>query len=147
MIRDAKPTDATQLSELATSLVRTFLPNNADSMPQWLTESLLPEAFLGRLSDPDYCHFVVLYEDAVVGYIAFKGRQHLYHLFISAKYQRQGFARLLWKFALSELKLAYCTVRSSLSAIPVYQRFGFEKSGPLSIKGGIAYQTMERRVE
>jgi predicted GNAT family N-acyltransferase len=40
---------------------------------------------------------------------------------------------------------SHFVVRSSIHAVPVYEKFGFVIKGPVSVKDGIAFQPMELR--
>ena len=84
----------------------------------------------------------------LVGFIAIRDGSHLFHLFVERSHQRQGIARLLWERALSELCVPSSdgdfTVNSSLSAVPVYQAFGFVPAGPIQSEHGISFLRMRR---
>jgi len=82
------------------------------------------------------------------GFIAIRDGSHLFHLFVERAHQRQGIARILWERALRELcapssEEAF-TVNSSLSAVPVYQAFGFAPAGSLQSVHGISFLPMRR---
>ncbi|MFY0665521.1 MAG: GNAT family N-acetyltransferase [Natronospirillum sp.] len=50
---------------------------------------------------------------------------------------------MLWAAAIQGFSASIFTVRSSLFAVPVYERFGFVASGPVGTKDGISFQPME----
>ena len=86
-------------------------------------------------------------ERGIIGYISLKGDSHLYHLFVSAEYQGQGIASKLWRYVLSQNTSQTYSLRSSLFAIPVYQKFGFKISGDVQSKDGIQFQAMELNLQ
>src|SRR5262245_22671688 len=73
---------------------------------------------------------------------------HLFHLFVERAHQRQGIPRLLWERALRELcapsSEGALTANSSLSAVAVYQAFGFAPAGALQSVHGISFLPMRR---
>ena len=75
-----------------------------------------------------------------------KRSSHLFHLFVSEKYQGKGLARELWGFASNVCVSNIYTLRSSLYAVPVYRKFGFIESGVAGEIDGIGFQPMELRV-
>ena len=145
MIRDVKVDDALQLSELLISLAQGYLVEGSTTLPHWYAAVLTPEAFSERLADPEYTQFVYTINNQLVGYIAIKSPCHLYHLFVAESFQKQGISKRLWQHAVATLGLTSCTVRSSLYAVPVYRRFGFEKVGSVSFKDAIGFQLMTWR--
>lgn len=92
--------------------------------------------------------FLVAEEDGrLAGFVAVRDRAHLYHLFVAPGYQRRGLARELWRRARAAAEadgpVGEFTVNSSLAAVPVYERFGFERtSGPVRTHG-IAFIPMK----
>lgn len=145
-IRRASQTDIEQIARLVRSLASYYLDNPNSALPSWLEETLTEEAFKTRVSSSDYLNFV--YEDggSVVGYISVKQSGHLYHLFVSEKYQGKGISRLLWDHILKNSECKTFSARSSLYAIPIYKRFGFYESGTIETKDGVSFQPMELRV-
>ncbi len=73
-----------------------------------------------------------------------RGGCHLFHLFVAETHQGKGISRALWNYAISGAKPKEYTLRSSLYAIPVYQRFGFTEYGAVEQKEGIVFQPMRR---
>jgi GNAT superfamily N-acetyltransferase len=93
--------------------------------------------------------YLVAYSDShLAGFIAIRDGSHLFHLFVARSYQRQGIARRLWERALRELCTPCSdggfTVNSSLSAVPVYQAFGFVPAGSIQSMDGISFLPMRR---
>ena len=70
----------------------------------------------------------------------------LFHLFVDPAYQRKGLGRKLWELlrdrAIQAAHSGAFGVSSSLVAVPVYERFGFEVTGERIDKNGGAYVPM-----
>lgn len=143
-IRMANKADVNKIYTLVKSLSHFYLNNRDGSLPNWFSETLTEQAFIQRVNNERYHNFVYIIDDQIVGYLAFRGNSHLYHLFVSERHQGQGIAKKLWQHA-TQYCIAECyTLRSSLFAIPVYKKFGFKKSGAAGEKDGIGFQPMEK---
>jgi GNAT superfamily N-acetyltransferase len=95
------------------------------------------------------CRYLLAYSGSqLVGFIAIRDGSHLFHLFVERSHQGRGIARRLWERALRELCAPDSdggfTVNSSLSAVPVYQAFGFVPAGSIQSKHGISFLPMRR---
>lgn len=123
-------------------VVYNFVQDAYSAPPDWLLSSFAVNAFEQRLNDAKYIHFLYLKNEAVAGYISIKKPNHLYHLFVDSRYQKQGISRQLWKHSVVDLRLTSCTVRSSIPAVPMYKKFGFEEFGPSEQKDGVLFQPM-----
>lgn len=142
-IRLAATDDAASLSRLVLDLTDSALVGGQGPVPTWLTDSLTVEAFAHRLASADYVQFASEVDGKVIGYIAIKGAHHLYHLFVDPQYQRRGIAHRLWQHLLANCPSDFYFVRSSLTAVPVYHRLGFQEIGPIRREHGIVVQPME----
>lgn len=147
MIRNAVPADSPAISGLIGSLAHCFIDSTDTSLPGWIAESTRPSVLAARIDDHSFRHYVYLDEGEIIGYIAIKDGRHLYYLFVDKEHQGQGIARQLWDHACREIRSETYVVRSSLFAVPVYERFGFTISGPVSVRDGIAFQPMELKVD
>lgn len=144
-IRKATLGDAQAIRELVYSLSDYYLEDRDAPIPPWFLKTLELAEFERRLMSPEFTNFVHLENKEIVGYISLQGPGHLYHLFVSEKFQGKGIARRLWEHVIDGSGSERYTVRSSLSAVPVYRRFGFVNSAPAASKDGIGYQPMEIR--
>ena len=80
---------------------------------------------------------------SLVGVFAISDRSHVKYFFTQPNIQKQGIGKQLWQFALNGGMLGNTvTVRSSLFAVPVYERLGFKAVEPPKIFNGMHYQTM-----
>ncbi|MBI3524376.1 MAG: GNAT family N-acetyltransferase [Betaproteobacteria bacterium] len=109
--------------------------------------STSPEAEAGYIANPRYTYLTTFCESKLVGVVALRDRTHLFHLFIERSFQRRGIGRALWLAALTtvdpERTIGVFTVNSSLVALPVYEKFGFEPAGPKIEANGISFIPMQ----
>ncbi len=141
-IRLAQRTDGLAITELVVSLSHRYLNDSRAALPLWFSNTLDLAAYHERFSSADYWTVVFEQNGNIDGYLSVKSGSHLYHLFVAEAVQGQGIARRLWQYARSHLGASAYTVRSSLNAVPVYQAFGFVKSGPVGTRDGISFQPM-----
>ena len=144
-IRKASKKDAEKISNLVTSLSNYFLTTGQKELPRWFSDTLTKSEFENRLNNNEYLNFVYETQNNIIAYISISTTGHLYHLFVSEKYQRKGISRKLWSKILTECKLSKYTVRSSLYAVPIYKKFGFQESDKIGEKDGIEFQPMEHK--
>ncbi len=105
-------------------------------------ESVSPAAEAGYIADPRYRYIAAFEGHELAGFIAMRDRSHVFHLFVAPEFQRRGVAARLWQ-AVAEVGDVDCfTVNSSRLAVPVYERFGFTRTGPLVEKHGICFVPM-----
>ena len=142
-IRKALKEDAEKINNLVTSLSVYFLSTGQKELPRWFSNTLTKSKFENRLNDNEYLNFVYEIKNDIVAFISINTNGHLYHLFVSREYQRKGISKKLWNKILTECKLSKYTVRSSLYAVPIYKKFGFQESDKVGEKDGIEFQPME----
>jgi GNAT superfamily N-acetyltransferase len=146
-IREAKPEDAGAISALVTSLAPFFLADPGDlqaAAPFFATIS--PEAFRGNFASGRFRYHVAESDGELAGFVGVRDDQHLYHLFVAERFHRRGLAARLWEVAKAAARAAgnsgRFTVNSSRYAIPVYERFGFQATGPEVHKDGVTFVPM-----
>jgi len=142
LLRQAQVNDAQTLRSVVMSLSHYYLADGQQDLPDWFANTLTTSEFERRLNDKAFTHYVYLSNDRIVGYIALKQNKHLYHLFVLQAFHRQGIARKLWEYAIAQGSSDTYSLRSSLYAVTVYQRFGFVISGECEHKDGITFQPM-----
>lgn len=142
-IRKATSQDVSAIRDLVLSLAHVYLNPQTTASPDWFAMTLTDNEFISRINCDDYLNFV--YESAgdVAGYISVKKSGYLYHLFVAQPHQGKGIARKLWQHTSGQCQARVYKLRSSLHAVPVYEKFGFKVSGVAEIKDGIEYQPME----
>lgn len=62
--------------------------------------------------------------------------------FVDGAYHRQGIGRALWNEVLQDTKANEITVHSSLFAVDVYKKLGFQQIDNVQQEGGIQYVPM-----
>jgi GNAT superfamily N-acetyltransferase len=143
--------DAAAITALIQQLAPAFLsqPDGAGAEPFWASVSAQAEA--GYLASSRYCYLTAWEGELLVGFISLRDNSHLAHLFVRPDFQRQGIASQLWHLLLAHTAeqgmWGPFTVNSSLSAVPVYRRFGFVEVGEIQQQHGVTFQPMLRAVQ
>ena len=140
--------DAAAISELVSSVSRNFIATSLGpgglskllaSMDRDATEQRIREGWL---------HLLAIERHVLVGVIVVKPWTHLYHFFVRDDWRGRGIGRTLFEsaeaWALERVGKRLQTVNSSLNAIGIYERLGFESSGPVIDLDGVRYQPMAR---
>jgi GNAT superfamily N-acetyltransferase len=108
--------------------------------------SVSPDAERRYIRSDRYDYLLAEAGRELAGFIAMRDRTHLFHLFVARSYQRQGLARELWRRAREAAgprnDAQEFTVNSSLSAVTVYERLGFERTSPAVQQDGVAFVPM-----
>jgi GNAT superfamily N-acetyltransferase len=138
-IRKASKEDAQRLKDLVSSLAYFYMFDSNADLPAWFSTSLELVQFEVRLESNRFTN--IIYE--VDNYISIEDNSHLYHLFVDRHHQGKGIARQLWSAAKRICPSSKYTVRSSIYAVPIYQKWGFVISDVVGEKDGIQYQPME----
>lgn len=134
-IRVATVSDHQAISALLLPLIEKFIaPDCSAEGTALLLGSMQPQAILGYLHG-DYRYWLAEDAQGLLGVVAIKGSNHLYHLFVAERAQGQGLARKLWQHALAQCAARdepdEFTVNASLYAEPMYQHLGFvAEQGP-----------------
>lgn len=147
IFRTGIPADARAISELVRSLSPAFLINADGSGAERYWVSVGEELQSARLAKPS--HHVIVAEDAgkLVAMIGLRDFSHVYHLFVAPSHQRRGLSRELWTrikaYADAQGYRGDFTVNSSVPAIPVYERFGFQATGNVTRANGVEFLPMK----
>jgi GNAT superfamily N-acetyltransferase len=146
--RAGSPTDADAIAGLIASFQNELTNDPSGAGAERYLASVSVQAERAYLSSARYRYVLAFLGSQLVGFIAIRDGSHLFHLFVERAYHHQGIARLLWERALRELCApggeGAFTVNSSLSAVPVYQTFGFVRAGSLQNEHGISFLPMQR---
>jgi GNAT superfamily N-acetyltransferase len=150
-MRRASKEDAQQIKDLVSSLSYFYMSDLNFALPAWFSTSLELAQFEDRLENDRFTNIIYELDNDIIGYISMKDNSHLYHLFVVGEaspvenrhHQGKGIARQLWSAVKRICPSSKYTVRSSIYAVPIYQKFGFALSGVVSEKDGIQYQPME----
>lgn len=150
MLRPARAEDAAAISALIHDVAPGLMVHPDGAGAERFLLGVAPPAIKRYLSEPQYRYQVCLMAGQLAGVIALRDNRHLFHLFVAPAFQRRGIARHLWRItraaAIEAGNRDGFTVNSSLCAQPVYERFGFQASGPAIHEHGIAYVPMRLRL-
>ena len=148
-IRNATQTDAASIAAFVSALAAEHIaPSLGDGGLDKLLASMDANATQQRIDD-GWPHMCAFDGDDLVGVVVIKPPTHLYHLFVRSALHRTGIGtRLLatadeWSIGSTGTCLA--TVNSSLNAIDIYKRLGFDLQGPVTDTGGVRCQPMVRQ--
>src|SRR6476646_11052867 len=132
-IRSGSPSDAEAIARLIASFQSDLTDKPSGVGAEQYLASVSVQAEREYLASERYRYLLAYSDSQLAGFIAIRDGSHLFHLFVERTHQRQGIARRLWERALRELCApgsdGAFTVNSSLSAVPVYQAFGFVPAG------------------
>lgn len=147
-IRLGTPHDAAEVSALVCSLTDALLVDPQGEEAARFYACMQPDEFAGTMAKPDRFYVVADVQDRIVGMIMVKDHHYIGQFFVAADHQGQGLGSALWAAALSHVQLSQSagefTVYSSISAEPVYRRFGFLPTGPAAVEGGFRCIPMRR---
>jgi GNAT superfamily N-acetyltransferase len=146
-IRPAHATDPDQISALIMSLAYLFLASPDRTGSEQFKKAITPQAMALYMARPDV-HYLIAEEDGVFcGAVGLRENRHLHHLFVVPAFHRRGVGRQLWQAVRDEALAAgnpgEFTVKASLNAVPVYQRFGFKSVGGPQQANGLVFQPMK----
>ena len=111
--------------------------------PDWYRESIAPDQIRKLIDSTDYDWLVAIQGDEIFGILAVELKTHIKYYFVLPEAQGLGIGRKLWNEAVKRSMLATeVYVRSSIFAVPVYEKLGFVKTGTASTYNGMAYQAM-----
>lgn len=142
-VRTANGTDASTVADLilSTSLACCFSPYQP--CPAWYEATVTSDQILSMLQNEEMTWHLALHENIVIGVLAIQAHCHVKYFFVHPDHHRRGVGKSLWAFALHANALgASLAVRSSLFAVPVYERLGFVAiEAPQEFKG-MPFQAM-----
>ena len=146
--RAGSPTDAEAIAGLIASFQSELTDDPSGAGAEQYLASVSVQAERDYLASERYQYLLAYSDSQLAGFIAIRDGSHLFHLFVERKHQRRGIARRLWERALEELCVpgndGGFTVNSSLSAVPVYEAFGFTPVGSIQSMHGISFLPMRR---
>ena len=146
--RVGSPPDAEAIAGLIASFQSELTDDPSGAGAEEYLASVSVQAEREYLASERYRYLLAYSDSHLAGFIAIRDGSHLFHLFVARSHQRQGIARCLWERALEKLCAPGSdggfTVNSSLSAVPVYQVFGFVPAGLIQSMHGISFLPMQR---
>lgn len=146
IIRPAGSADSAAIASLIQSVAHYFLSDSSGNGAAAFLSTLSEAAILDYIANPRFRYLVGCIDGELAGVAALRDNQHVYHLFVAPAHHQQGLATSLWQHLQArsiEAGNTDCfTVNSSLYAVPVYRRWGFNPAGDPQIKDGISFQPM-----
>jgi GNAT superfamily N-acetyltransferase len=105
-----------------------------------------PQKMVPRLGNGNFV-LVARHQAEIVGMIEFRNYDHLSLLFVDKQFHRRGISRRLLTLALEICRIRRpdvntISVNSSRYAAPVYQKLGFDPTGPKKTIDGITFVPM-----
>jgi ribosomal protein S18 acetylase RimI-like enzyme len=150
-IRQATTKDAQAISALISSVSHYFTLHPRGVGADGFLKTIKPLAIAGYIEDDKFMYFSAFIESDLAGVVAIRDNEHLYHLFVSPKFQRRGLANKLWTFAkedaIRKSNTNVFTVNSTEYAVPVYEKFGFRAVGQRVEADGIAFVPMKLTID
>src|SRR5262245_58343781 len=146
--RAGSPADAEAIAGLIASFQSELTVDPSGAGSDEFLASVSVQAERGYLASRRYRYLLAYSDSQLAGFIAIRDGSHLFHLFVERSHQHLGIARRLWERALRESCAPASdggfTVNSSLSAVEVYQAFGFVPAGSIQSEHGISFLPMRR---
>lgn len=148
-IRPIQERDVPAVARLLKVLAREFIVH--ESTPEGAATFLREndEEGIRRYIAMGHVYHVADIDGEIAGFVAVRERQHLFHMFVGVKWQRQGVGRALWDVARAEAIASggdgAFTVNASNFAVPVYEAMGFVRTAPMQCLKGLFFNPMERR--
>lgn len=145
-----RPVEAGEEAEICRLVERVFMEFVAPGYPpEGVAEfmSVVDAEKMRRRASAGNLFFVALAEGRLAGMIEVRGPCHVALLFVDKAFHRRGMARRLLETALSrclEMRpdVKVVTVNSSPNAVPVYDRLGFQPTGPEEFQSGMFFTPM-----
>ncbi len=150
IFRAATESDAAAIAALILSFREEYMIDPSGKGAEVFLASVSEEAERGYIGSSRYWYLVGEFAGMLAGVIAMRDRTHVFHLFVARAFQGRGLARELWERACNALaqagELGEFTVNSSVAAVPVYGRFGFEQTSSIVQMHGISFVPMRRKL-
>jgi GNAT superfamily N-acetyltransferase len=142
-IHHAVVTDASDISKLIASTSETCCFFEAAPSPDWHLNSIQTQAIETLIASDRIVFLSAIHNQTIAGVLAIEDKSSIKYFFVHPDQQEMGIGQLLWQFAKkSGMFGETLKVRSSLFAVPVYERLGFESIGPPSSFNGLHFQSM-----
>ena len=142
-IRHALVTDASAISKLIVSTSETCCFSEATPCPDWYRNSIQTQAIATLIESESMVFLLAVSDQAIAGVLAIEGKSSIKYFFVHPVQQKMGIGQLLWQFAKNSGAFGETLkVRSSLFAVPVYERLGFKSTEPPGCFKGLHFQPM-----
>ena len=136
-------TDAADISKLIASTSETCCFSEAAPCPDWYLNSIQTQSIATLIASESMVFLLAVNDQAIAGVLAIEGRSSIKYFFVRPAQQKMGIGQLLWQFAKNSGAFGeMLKVRSSLFAVPVYERLGFKTTEPPGRFNGLHFQSM-----
>lgn len=143
LVRPALDADAPAISALILSTSLSCCFDSAYPCPDWYESTVTTNQIVNLLQNEEMIWLLAEQDSKVIGVLAIHTHSHVKYFFVHADHHRQGIGKSLWAFALHANALGETiSVRSSLFAVPIYERLGFSVSAPRQEFNGMRFQAM-----
>jgi len=136
-IRRALKSDALSISELIIPLVKDFVSGDYSEQASNIVLNSMAVKRIESNIESSIEYFVAVEEKQIIGVLGIKQENHIYHCFVDQQYHRQGIARSLCRYWLSESRAHKITVNSSKYAVEFYKSLGFGGGKDIFEKNGV----------
>jgi len=142
-IRQAVVADAADISKLIASTSDACCFSHSQPCPDWYSTSLQTPAIEALIISERLVFLLATNDHAIAGVLAIEDKSSIKYFFVDPAQQKMGWGKRLWHFAKRNGEFGpTLKVRSSLFAVPVYQRLGFQATEPASCFNGLNFQAM-----
>jgi len=142
-IRHAVVTDASDISKLIVSTSETCCFSEATPCPDWYLNSTQTQSIATLIASDRMVFLLAVNDQAIAGVLAIEGKSSIKCFFVHPAQQKMCIGQLLWQFAKNSGAFGETLkVRSSLFAVPVYERLGFKTTEPPACFNGLHFQSM-----
>ena len=149
--REATAGDADAISTLILGSQKEFCFHEYTEDGKRLMLQLCGSDAIRSYIDRGDIYYVAESDDSLVGVAGVRDNEHLSHNFVDKRWHRKGISNHLWKLVSNECirqgNPGSFNLNASSYAIPVYQKWGFNVSGPISHEYGLAFTPMELEPE
>lgn len=151
VIRKASVADAEDMSAIVHHYSTGFLADPKGDDAKVFLASTSPDRFVAHILSANRKFFVAAASEAFIGFISLRDDSHINQFFVLEDYHQKGIGSQLWNRVRAEaapaLRHHKFTVKSSLYAVPVYERFGFTRTADRTEERGLIYVPMELTVD
>ena len=136
-------TDAADISKLIASTSETCCFSEATPCPDWYLNSIQTQSIATLIASESMVFLLAVNDQAIAGVLAIEGKSSIKYFFVRPAQQKMGIGQLLWQFAKNSGAFGETLkVRSSLFAVPVFERLGFKSTEPPGCFNGLHFQSM-----
>ncbi len=150
-IRFATPLDAEPISALLKESSVFFLASQDDAHAAAYFAHTSPPRLRENIAMRDRAFLVAEVDGEFAAFIALKDWRHIVQFFVAPRFQKLGVGAALWARALAEIRRQGppqdITVRTTVFAVPVFGRFGFEITGERTTQKGMTFVPMVLRAD